>query len=113
MVTDDGTAKLGNVVLKVYQVFGLLVGNHIIKMDVLVTPLKVVDNPLVCQLLLHYKQVLEEVDDALVNIEVIKLSNHCLLVLEVLLVSIDKCIPLINDTPNVVEHLGIGISLQI
>ena len=43
----------------------------------------------------------------------IKLSNHSLLVLEVLLICIDQCIPLINDTPNVVEHLRICMSLQI
>ena len=87
--------------------------DYIVKVDILVAPLKVVDYSLVCQLLFHYEQVLEEVDDALIDIEVIKLSNHGLLVLEVLLIGIDQCISLINDTPNVVEHLGIGMSLQI
>ena len=55
MVTDHGTAKLGNVILKVHQVLGLLVGNHIVKVDILVTPLKVVDDSLIRQFLLNYE----------------------------------------------------------
>lgn len=81
-------------------------------MNVLVAPLKVVDNAFVSQLLLHDKEVLEEVHDALVDVEVVELSNHCLLVLEVLLVGVDEGVPLVYDRPDVVESLLIHILFQ-
>ena len=54
-------------------------------MDVFIAPFEVVDNPLVCQLFFYYEQILEKFDDSLIYIEMVKLGDHCLLILEVLL----------------------------
>ena len=43
----------------------------------------------------------------------IELSNHRLLILEVLLILINQGIPLIYDTPDVVKHLGVCVALQV
>ena len=65
MVTHDGPAELWNIVFEINKVLGLLVGCHIVEMNVLVAPFEVVDDALICQLLLDNENVLEEVDDAL------------------------------------------------
>ena len=82
-------------------------------MDIFVTPFKIVNDPLVCQLLFHDEKVLEEVDDALINIEMVELSNHGLLVLEIFLILVHQSISLIDDTSNVVKYLSICMSFKI
>ena len=81
-------------------------------MDVLVSPLEVVDYPFVSKFLFDYKKILEKLHNPLINIEVVKLRNHCLLILEVLLISVNQCIPLINDTSQVLKHLCVELLLQ-
>ena len=85
VVRNDRAAKLGNIVFKVHKVFGLFVRNHIIEVDVFVAPFKIVDDSFVSQLLLHDEQILEKVNNALVDVEMIELCYHRLLVFEVLL----------------------------
>jgi hypothetical protein len=87
------------------------VGDDIIKMNVLVAPLEVVDNSFVGKLLLNYKNVLEEVDDALVDIKVVKLSNHSLLILQVSFVGVNQSVALVDDRSDVVKSLGVSLSL--
>ena len=87
--------------------------NHIVEVDILVSPLEVVDDAFVRQLFLHDEDVLEKVNDALVDIKVIELSNHGLLVFQVTLVGIDEGVAFVDDTPDVVECLGVRISLQV
>ena len=65
-------------------------------MDVLVTPLEVMDDALISELLLNNEDVLEEVNDSLFDVKMVEFSNHSLLVLKVLLVGIDQGVPLIN-----------------
>ena len=55
-------------------------GCYIVEMYVLVTPLEVVDNPLVSQLLFNNEYVLEKIDYSLLDVEMVKLSNHGFLV---------------------------------
>ena len=80
MIRNYSATELRNVVLKVDEVLGLLMRDDIVEVNVLIAPFKVVDNALVCQFLLNDEQVLEEVDDPLVYVKVIKLGNHCFLV---------------------------------
>ncbi len=82
-------------------------------MDVLVSPLEVMNDPLVCQLLFHNEYILEEVHDSLFDVKVIELCNHGLLVLEILLILIDQGVPLINDTSYVVEDRSVSASLKL
>ena len=103
MIADNGTTELGNVVLEVYEVLALLVRRHIVKVNVLVAPFEVMNDTLVSELLFDDEDVLEEVDDALLDIEVVELSDHGLLVLEVLLVLVDQRIPLIDNVTDIVE----------
>ena len=80
MITDNGTAELWNVVLEINQILALLVRDHIVKMNIFVTPFKVVDYAFVSQLLLDYKDILEEIIDALIDVKMIELCNHGLLI---------------------------------
>ena len=82
-------------------------------MDIFVTPFKIVNDPLVCQLLFHDEQVLKEVDDALIDVEVIKLGNHRLLILQVSLVLVDQCVALVDHRLDVIESLPVGLSFQL
>ena len=67
----------------------------IVEMNIFVPPFEVVDDPFVSELFLDNEDVLEEVYDPLLDIEVVKLSNHGLLVLQILLILVDQGIPLI------------------
>ena len=53
---------------------------HIVEMDVLITPLEIVNYSLVRQFFLYYKDVLKEVDDPLFYVKMIEFSYHCFLV---------------------------------
>jgi hypothetical protein len=50
---------------------------------ILVTPLKVVDDPLICEFLFNNKDVLKKLNDPFVYIEVVELSNLRFLVLQI------------------------------
>jgi hypothetical protein len=71
--------------------------------DVLVSPLEIVNNPLICQFFLQDKYVLEKVKDSLFNIKMIKLGYHCFLIFKVPLILINQSISFINYTSNVVK----------
>jgi hypothetical protein len=96
MVRNNCPAELRDIVFEVNQVFTLLVRDDIVEVNILVAPLEVMDNALISKLLLDDEKVLEEVYDALVDVEVVELSDHCLLVLEVLFVSVNEGVPLVN-----------------
>ena len=107
MITDYSPAELWNIVLKIYKVLGLLVSCDIIEMNILVTPFKVVDDTFICQFILDYEYILEEVYDSLLNVKVVKLSNHCLLVLQVSLVLVNQCISLIYHISYIIKDCGV------
>jgi len=113
MVTHDGPAELGNIVFEINKVLGLLVGCHIVEMNVLVAPFEVVDDALICQLLLDDENVLEEVDDPLLDVEVVELRDHCLLVLQISLILVDERISLIDDVSDVVEDCTVRAHVQL
>jgi hypothetical protein len=56
---------------------------NIIEMNVLITPLEVMNNSLISQFFLNYENVLKEIDYSLFDIEMVKLGNHSLLVLQI------------------------------
>jgi len=89
------------------------VGDDIIEMNVLVAPLEVVDYSFVGQLLLNNENVLEEVNKPLVDVEVVELSNHSLLILEVSFVRVNQGVALVNDGTDIVKNLGVSLSLQL
>ena len=113
MVRDYCPTELRNIVFEVYEVFALLVRNNIVKVDILVSPFEVMDDAFVCQLFLHDEDVLEKVNDALVDIKVVEFSNHGLLVFQVTFVLVDKGVPFVDDTPDVIECLRVRISLKV
>ena len=113
MVADNSAAKLGDVVLEVDQVLALLVCGDVVEVDVFVTPLEVVNDSLVRQLFLHDECVLKEVDDALFDVEVIELSDHCFLVLEVPLVLVDQGVALVDYVSNIVKDCAVRAVVQL
>ena len=113
MITYYRSTKLGNIVLKVNKIFRLLVCSHIIKMNVFVAPLKVMNNPLIGKLLLYNEYVLKEVDDPLLDVEMIKFSNHCLLIFKVSFVLVDQSISLINNISYVVKDRTVSAHVQL
>lgn len=82
-------------------------------MNVLVAPLEVVNDSLICQLLLDDEDVLEEVDDPLLDVKVVELSNHCLLILQISLILVNQCIPLINDVSDVVKDGAVCAHVEL
>ena len=62
VIGDNGAAELGNVVVEVYEVLGLLVVDNIVEVNVLVASFEVVDDAPVCQLLLDDENALEKID---------------------------------------------------
>ena len=113
MVRHDCATELRNVVFEINQVFALLVRNDIVEVNVLVSPLEVVDNPLVSELFLDDEDVLKEINDSLIYVEVVEFRNHGLLVLQVSLILVDKCISFINYASNVIKSLHVSLLLQL
>jgi len=112
MICYHCSTELRNIIGKVHQVFGLFSRLHIIEMNVLIAPLEVVNDPFVSKLFLHDKYVLKEVDYPLLDVEVVELSDHCLLVLQVSLVLVYECISFVNHAADVVEQRRVCASLE-
>ena len=104
MICNHCATELGNVTLEVNQIFGLLSSMNVIEVDVLISPLKVMNNPFVSEFFLKDENVLKEFQNSFLYIKVIKFSDHSLLVFKVSLVLIYQSIPLINYTANVIEY---------
>jgi hypothetical protein len=77
---------------------------NIIEVNVLVSPLKVMNNPFVSEFFLEDENVLKEFQNSFLYIKVIKFSDHSLLVFKISLILVDQSIPLVNNTANVVEY---------
>ena len=107
MITDNCTAELWNVVFEINQILALLVRNDIVKVNVFVTPLKVMDDAFVSQLFLDDKDILEEIIDALINVKMIELCNHGLLVFQVAFICVNESITLINDASEIFKSLSV------
>lgn len=112
MITDNSSTKLRDIVLEVNEVLGLLMCHDIIKVYILIAPFEVVNNALVRQLLLDDEDVLEEFDDSLLYVKMIKLCNHGLLIFEVLFVLVNEGISFIDDVPNIIKHRAIIADVQ-
>ena len=82
--------------------------DNIVEMNVLVAPFEVMDNALVSQLFLHNENVLEEIDDSLIDIEMVELSYHSFLILQVSLICVDECVSFVDHTSDVVKRLDVG-----
>ena len=77
---------------------------NIIEVNVLVSPLKVMNNPFVSEFFLEDENVLKEFQNSFLYIKVIKFSDHSLLVFKISLILVDQSIPLVNNTANVVKY---------
>jgi hypothetical protein len=104
MICNHCATEFGNVTLKVNQIFGLLSCMNIIEVNVLVSPLKVMNNPFVSEFFLEDENVLKEFQNSFLYIKVIKFSDHSLLVFKISLILVYQSIPLVNNTANVVEY---------
>jgi hypothetical protein len=82
----------------------LLSGVNIIEVNVLVSPLKVMNDPFIREFFLEDENVLKEFQDSLLYIKVIEFSDHSLLIFKVSLILVDQRIPLIDYTANVIEY---------
>jgi len=104
MICNHCTTELGYIALEVNQIFGLLSSVNIIEVDVLVSPLEVMNYSFVSEFFLEDEYVLKEFQDSFLDIKVIKFSNHSLLIFKVSLILVNQSIPLIDYTANVVEY---------
>jgi hypothetical protein len=89
MVGDHCAAELGDITLEVNEVFRLLSGVNIIEVNVLVSPLKVMNDPFIREFFLEDENVLKEFQDSLLYIKVIEFSNHSLLIFKVSLILVN------------------------
>jgi hypothetical protein len=89
MVGDYCAAELGDITLEVNQIFGLLSGMNIIEVNVLVSPLKVMNDSFIREFFLEDKNILKEFQDPLLYIKVIEFSDHSLLIFKVSLILVD------------------------
>lgn len=104
MVGNHCATELGDITLKVNEVFRLLSGMNIIEVNVLVSPLKVMNDSFIREFFLENENILKEFQDPLLYIKVIEFSDHSLLIFKVSLILVDQRIPLIDDTAYVIEY---------
>ena len=113
MIAYNSPAELWDVVLEINQIFRLLVSGNIVKMDVLVSPLEVVNNSFISELLFDDEDVLEKVNNSLFDVKMIELRNHRLLVFKVSLILVDESISFIYDVSYVVEDRTICAHVKL
>lgn len=111
MISDYSSAELRDIVNKVNEILRLLSGLHIVEVDILVAPFEVMDDPFISKLLLHNEYILEEINNSLLDVKVVKLGNHSLLVLKILLILINQSISFVYHTSNVVKDRSVRASL--
>ena len=87
--------------------------NHIVKVNIFVTPFEVVNNSLVCQFFLYYEKVLEEFNDPFVDIKVIEFRNHSLLILQIFFILVNESIALVNYATDVIENLSVSLLFKV
>lgn len=80
---------------------------HIVEMNILISPFKIVDDALVRQLILNNKNILEEVNNPFLDIEVVELRNHCLLVLKISFILVDESISFIDYVSYIVKDCDV------
>ena len=80
---------------------------HIVEMNILISPFKIVDDALVRQLILNNKNILEEVNNPFLDIEVVELGNHCLLVLKISFILVDESISFIDYVSYIVKDCDV------
>ena len=80
---------------------------HVVEVNILVAPLKVMNDALVGELLFDDEDILEEIDDALFDVKMIELGNHRLLILEILLILVDESVALVDDVSDIVENSAV------
>ena len=66
------------------------------------------DDTLVSQLFLYDENVLEEIDDSLIDIEMVELSYHSFLVLQVSLICVNQCVSFVDHASDVVKSLDVS-----
>jgi hypothetical protein len=76
VIGDHSSTEFRDVLVKIHQKFRLLSIDNIIEVNVFVSPFKVMDDPSVSQLLLHYEKVLKELNDVFLDVNVRVLCNH-------------------------------------
>ena len=107
MIADHRSAEFGDVILKVDEILALLMGRHVIEVNVFVAPLEVVDYSFVGQLLLHNKDILEKVNNPLFNIKMVEFSDHGFLVFEVALVLVNQSVSFIDYVSDIVKDRAV------
>lgn len=86
---------------------------HIVKMDVLVTPLEVMYYSFVSQLLFHDENILEEINDPLFDVEMVELSDHRFLIFQIPLVLVDQRISFIDYVPDIVKDSAVSAHIKL
>ena len=66
-------------------------------MYILIAPLEVVNDSFVSQLPFDNENILKELNNSLIDVEMVKFSDHCFLVFKILFVRIYKCVSLIYN----------------
>lgn len=107
------SAKLRNVILEINQVLRLLMCGHIIEMDILIAPLKIVDNALVGQLLFHNENTLEKIDYTLFYVKMVKFSDHSFLVFQISLILIYEGISFIDGVSYIIKNCDIRALVEL
>jgi heme-binding NEAT domain protein len=80
VISDDRAAELRDVGFEVDEILGLLESNHIVKVDIFVAPLEVMDDSFISQFFLDNEQILEKFNDPLVDVKMVKFGYHRLLI---------------------------------
>jgi len=83
---------------------------YIIKVDIFVTPFKIMNDTLISQLFFKDEDVLKEVQNSFFDVKMIKFSYHSLLIFKISLVLIYQCVSFINYTSDIIENRGVSIS---
>ena len=111
MISHNSPTKLWNIAFEINKVLALFESNNIIKMNIFISPFKIVNNSFISQFFLYNEYILEKLNNSLTNIQMIKLSNHGFLILQILFICVNQSISLINYRSDIIKYLRIHIAL--
>lgn len=75
MIGNNCSAELWNILVEINKILSLLSIDHIVKMNVFVSPFKVMNDSSISKLFLHNEKTLKELNDVFFDVYMAKFCN--------------------------------------
>jgi len=85
--------------------------SNIVKMNILISPFKVMNYTFISQLLFYNEYILEKVNYSLLDVKMIKFCNHSFLVFKIFFILIYQSISFVNYVSYIIKNCAISANI--